>query len=305
MKKRWGFGKIIAVVFGSILGAIVFLVALYIGMYQFVREYMRVRTYINEAKVQQQREDSRQESEREQIEEDREDKNLPKTDSNDKEEDYGYGDWYDGEEYYEIHDAIREDLPYRIGFETYSSAPLDNLSIDIHYPVVTGDESIEAESINHIIQKEIEEVEEYMESVAEWLTDEETFRFEAESYVTYMDEDTLSIIYMEKGLLDGATYETYIISVNIDMKSGMALTNSQLLNIDDAFSIDFRNRCERQNGEIDSLSMYSDQDITTLLTDDASLIIFYTPLGMEVGFNYYYGWVTVTYQDYREYQSHF
>ena len=176
--------------------------------------------------------------------------------------------------------------------------------MEIHYPVVTG-ELIDSESINHIIQKEIEEVEEYMESVSEWISDEESFRFEAESYVTYMDEDILSLIYAEKGLLNGSTYETYIISVNIDMESGMALTNSQMLHIDDAFSIDFRDRCEKQNGKIDSLSMYSDQDITMLLTDDSSLIIFYTPLGMEVGFNYYYGWVTVTYQDYQEYQSHF
>ena len=42
-----------------------------------------------------------------------------------------------------------------------------------------------------------------------------------------------------------------------------------------------------------------------MLNDDDSLIIFYTPLGMEVGFNYYYGWVTVTYKDYQKYKSLF
>lgn len=304
MKKNWSSGKVIAVVLGSIGGAVIFLVSLYIGVHQFTREYGRVVTYINEARIRQQRQENRQDSrekEREKPQREREENYLPYGDTEDGGDDYGYGE----SEYYEIHDAIREDLSYQINFETYSSAPADNLSVEMHYPVISGDETVDCESINHIVQKELDEVKEYMESVSEWISAEENFHFEADSYVTYMDEEVLSIIYMEKGLLDGLTYETYIISVNIDMESGMALTNSQLLNINDTFSIDFRKRCERQNGEIDSLSYYSDQDITTLLTDDSSLIIFYTPLGMEVGFNYYYGWVTVTYQDYQKYQSHF
>ncbi|MCI8613671.1 MAG: hypothetical protein HFJ01_00925 [Lachnospiraceae bacterium] len=308
MKKKWSSGKIVAVVLGSIGGAVIFLVTLYIGVYQFTREYGRVITYIHEAKIRQQREDNlkdRQETEKEKVRREREDDYWYDDGTEDDRDDDGYNYRYGEGEYYEIHDAIREDLSYQINFETYSSTPADNLSVEMSYPVISGDETIDSESINHIMQRELDEVKEYMESVAEWISDEESFYFEAESYVTYMDEDVLSIIYMEEGILDGATYETYIISVNIDMESGMALTNSQLLNINDTFSIDFRKRCERQNGEIDSLSFYSDQDITSLLTDDSSLIIFYTPLGMEVGFNYYYGWVTVTYQDYQDYQSHF
>ncbi len=301
MKNKWSSGKIIAVVLGSIGGSIVFLVALYVGVYQFVKEYMRVKTYINEARIEREREDDFQEEDREREERGREVPDWPEDETEDDVDDYEYDDG----EYYEIHDAIRKDLSYQITFETYSSTPGDNLFVEMSYPVISGDETIDCERINNLMQRELEEVELYMESVKEWISEEESFRFEAESYVTYMDEDILSIIYMEKGLLDDATYETYIISVNIDMESGMALTNSQLLNIDDKFSIDFRRRCERQNGEIDSLSYYSDQDITTLLTDDSSLIIFYTPLGMEVGFNYYYGWVTVTYQDYQKYQSQF
>ena len=100
---------------------------------------------------------------------------------------------------------------------------------------------------------------------------------------------------------------SYVVSVNIDMESKMALTNSQLLEINDQFSVDFRNRSQEQNGEISYLYNFTDQEITELLTNEESLIIFYTPLGMEVGFNYYYGygWVTVTYKDYKEYQRHF
>ena len=100
-------------------------------------------------------------------------------------------------------------------------------------------------------------------------------------------------------------FRSYIITANVDMENNMALTNSQILDIDDAFSIDFRNRCQKQNGEIEVLSLFTDQDITDLLTNDTSLIIAYTPVGMEIGFNYYYGWVTVTYQDYQKFQNHF
>ena len=42
---------------------------------------------------------------------------------------------------------------------------------------------------------------------------------------------------------------------------------------------------------------------------DMSLIIFYTPLGMEVGFNYQSngssGWITATFNDYAQYKSSF
>ena len=80
----------------------------------------------------------------------------------------------------------------------------------------------------------------------------------------------------------------------------MAMTNTQILKIDDEFTIDFRERCEKQNGEIYGLNYYSDQDITSLMNEESTLILFYTPLGLEVGFNYPDGWVTVTYPDYEE-----
>ena len=112
-------------------------------------------------------------------------------------------------------------------------------------------------------------------------------------------------IFEEYAYLDDEMYESYVVSVNFDMESGMQMTNSQILDIDDEFSIDFRERNERQNGQTDGLEYYSDQDITEMLNDDDYLIIFYTPLGMEVGINYYFGWVTVTYTDYEKFSNPF
>ena len=78
------------------------------------------------------------------------------------------------------------------------------------------------------------------------------------------------------------------------------LENEQMLAIDDAFSVDFRTRSDEQNGEISDLTYMTDQQITQyFLSDD--VIVFYTPKGMEIGFNYENGWVTVTYEEYEQY----
>ena len=82
-------------------------------------------------------------------------------------------------------------------------------------------------------------------------------------------------------------------------------TGSLSLDIDDEFAIDFRKRCEEQNGEINGLNYYSDQQIREYLTNENSLIIFYTPLGMEVGIHYDDGWATVTYKDYEKFTKQF
>lgn len=218
----------------------------------------------------------------------------------------GYGNWGNSE-YYELHDAVREDLSYQVEFDTKTELfnEQGNISLDVIYPVIYSKQEIDVTSANKAVQKELDVLIDYVESVSEWLGEDEFFSFEAESYVTYMDEEILSIAYVESSYINGEAYENYIVSVNIDMESQMKLTNTQILNVNDDFSVEFRNRCEKQNGEIASLYSYSDQDITQLLTTEENLIIFYTPLGMEIGFNYYYGWVTVTYPDYQQYQRKF
>ena len=44
----------------------------------------------------------------------------------------------------------------------------------------------------------------------------------------------------------------------------------------------------------------TDQEITDHF-NSSNIIVFYTPKGMEIGFNYEEGWVTVTYEEYDEY----
>lgn len=310
MNKKWSSGKIVAVIFGSIGGIVILLMVFAISLFQLLQNpwlFPDTRNKDRKESVQASRQEEKDRKDSEERESDREDSDMDREDDTEGSERFKE-EWQnqDEGEYYDFHNAIQRDLSYQIEFRSYKNIIGDNRNItcETSYPVVTGRNAEELEGVNNAIYKEVQAIEDYGQSVTDWLSDSKEFSFETESYVTYMDENILSIIYVEYGYLDDEVYESYVIPVNIDMKSKMALTNSQILEIDDAFSIEFRERCEKQNGEIRFFSSFSDQDFTYLLTDEDSLIIFYTPMGMEVGFNYYYGWVTVTYKDYQKYQSH-
>ena len=207
----------------------------------------------------------------------------------------------DVEEYYEFEDDIKADLSYQADKDVIEESEETGIAKMIaERPYVVMEDQVKEDRINGLIKKEMEKVREHIEQIAGELSKENEFQMEVRSYITYMDEETLSIVLEEDGYLDNSFYESRLISLNFDMETGMAMTNTQILKIDDEFTIDFRERCEKQNGEIYGLNYYSDQDITSLMNEESTLILFYTPLGLEVGFNYPDGWVTVTYPDYEE-----
>lgn len=318
MKNKWGPGKITATVFGGIGAGILLIVSLFASMGQMARNIRLIDRVLFGADAI--------------VEED--DRDLAdalddwKDSAQEDDEWSGEGDsrwddddwylWQDEEEppekgsqqedngqYYEFHDAIRKDLSYQVKLEKFADFAdgSTNAMAGGEYAVVTCEDKDKEKRINKALYQEIDEVYDYVARTGQEIDDDQFFLFEVDSYVTYMDEDVLSVAYVEYGYLDDDTYESYVISVNLDMESGLAMTNSQILNIDDDFSIEFRERTIEQNGENDSLDYYTDQEITEMLNDDDYLIIFYTPLGIEVGFNYYYGWVTVTYTDYEGYMN--
>lgn len=207
----------------------------------------------------------------------------------------------DVEEYYEFEDDIKADLSYQVDKDVIEESEETGIAKMIaERPYVVMEDQVKEDRINGLIKKEMEKVREHIEQIAGELSKENEFQMEVRSYITYMDEETLSIVLEEDGYLDNSFYESRLISLNFDMETGMAMTNTQILKIDDEFTIDFRERCEKQNGEIYGLNYYSDQDITSLMNEESTLILFYTPLGLEVGFNYPDGWVTVTYPDYED-----
>ena len=83
--------------------------------------------------------------------------------------------------------------------------------------------------------------------------------------------------------------------------SFLALDNAAILDMDDEFAVDFRMRSKVQNGEVSALEYLTDQEVAYYLTHGSTGIIFFTPLGMEIGLNYGENYVTVTYKDYKEF----
>lgn len=301
MKKKWTPGKIVAAVFGGIGACIVLIVSLYASLRPLTASIKLLDRFLYGS---QEEHYEKAELLTEVPEDDPVDEVMPDEETVDEEttdDDRSTKKKSAGkDQYYEFHNEISSDLSYQIDIEEFAqfAEGSSNVMAGGNYPKVVCEDKKKEERVNNVIYREIASIFEHLEYVGQELDEETFFLYEVESYVTYMDEDTLSVAYVEYGYLDDETFESYVISVNVDMESGLAMTNSQMLNIDDDFSIDFRERTERQNGSNEMLDYYSDQEITQLLNDEDSLIIFYTPLGMEVGFNFYYGWVTVTYPDY-------
>lgn len=263
MKGKWSPGKVTALVLGGTAAGMLLLAAFWIEMAQLLNGMRLLRMARDRAGYEQSKE-REQESPDDGFESYEEAE--PFEDIPDKP--YGEEIIPENTDYYEFHDAVRQDLSYQIAFESYADVfGSENAILSIEYPVVLGEKQEDLEGVNHAIQREVEELKEYVESVSEEIDEETSFFFETESYITYMDEALLSVAYVEYGYLDGEFYESYVVSVNIDMESKMALTNSQLLEINDQFSVDFRNRSQEQNGEISYLYNFTDQEITELLTN--------------------------------------
>ncbi|MCM1386701.1 MAG: hypothetical protein NC231_05205 [Bacillus sp. (in: Bacteria)] len=214
---------------------------------------------------------------------------------------YGYYDDYDDDEYYTLHDDIKENLSYAIEWEYYEYEPDDSdVIIVIDYPVVVGNRVPNLDRINEVLADEVAVFTEYYEDeYANYMYGEDSYFYAtATGYVTYMSEDVLSVVFSETIYSD--YYDSiYCYSINIDMRDGIIMDNTDIITVDDDFSVDFRYRSDRQNGN--AVEWASDQEITEFLTSPENLIIYYVPQGMEIGFNYDEGWITVTYHDYEDF----
>ena len=223
-----------------------------------------------------------------------------------------YDDWDDWDDYdddsmyYDLHDDIRTDLSYSVDIEYFEyDTDNDNVDIWVEYPVIEGDNVPNLDKLNEAFRDETDMLTELFEDeYKDYLTDDDSY-FMAYSvgYVTYMDEEKMSVVFDER-IYSDYYMDVYLYCINIDMENGVIMDNEHILSIDDDFSVDFRERNDIQNGEIDYLTRLTDQEITKHF-NSPGVIVFYTPMGMEIGFNYDEGWVTVTYEDYKQYLNVF
>lgn len=236
----------------------------------------------------------------------------------DYDDDYDYSDYFSDDDfydydyfddaeyddrYYNLHNEIRSDLSYQVELEEFEyESDYENALIIANIPIVSGENVPNLDNINADIREEVDEMtalfeEEYESHIKE--SEDNYFMASLVGYVAYMDEDKLSIAWQEEMYSD-RDGGVYLRSINVDMKNGVVLDNEGILAIDDEFSVEFRQKSDEQNGEISYLTYMTDQQITDYFKSD-DIIVFYTPKGMEIGFNYEEGWVTVTYEEYEQY----
>ncbi len=215
-----------------------------------------------------------------------------------------YGFTPEDDYYKELRTVLREDLSYSVAFETASYKDgNDNAEVFCEYPVLGGDIP-NRDYLNDLIYTEYTYYVEFYEQNLQGKMDSDAFyNCVLQGYVTYMDEDKLSIVFGED-ISSSYYYLNTLFCINIDVKNGTVLNNTEIIDATDKFSIDFRIRESEQN-QSDTLDWYTDQQLTEMLNDSVGLIVFYTPLGLEVGINHDYGWSTATYKDYEQYLKSF
>ncbi|NLL80201.1 MAG: hypothetical protein GX234_10555 [Clostridiales bacterium] len=228
--------------------------------------------------------------------------------------DYDFDDWDDEHEnddaygvtpdalyYKELTDCIDYDVDYDFSYESYAyydeeDVP-DCLEFYVYYVKLKGEQIPNLDDINA-----------QLEYYAKWYVDNYAMELAEEgeecyvsvyAYVTYNDEQKASIVLSETVETE-KSYYTGLYPINIDLVNGTILQNSDMIQIDGEFAKEFRKKSIIQNG--DDFPDISDEEIYDYLTDEDTLILFYTPVGLEVGINIddgYYGWITVTYKDYQ------
>lgn len=192
-----------------------------------------------------------------------------------------------------ITDYIRYDLSYSVSFLEYSD---DEGNVECFYPYLKGDQDF-IPYFNQAFYMIAEGSEE--------LADEYDCQASSIAYVTYMDEEVLSVVFIEMYTFDdGSNYED-ILCYSFDMQSG-ELLEFALKDTSDDFIEKLKSRCMEESTSDASylFTEYSNEELRDILTNEEySLVAFYTPLGMEIGITYEGYWCCATFKDYEQYIS--
>lgn len=211
--------------------------------------------------------------------------------------------------YYEgLTECIDESVDYSFRHESFDyteeeGAPY-NTNITVDYIQLSGDNIPNLATINEQIEYySLWLAKDYYEQYTASMGKDAQYYLNVRSYVTYNDERQASIVLDETLSMEASGFID-LVSINVDLMNGRVIDNDEVLNINDSFIEEFKERNARQNTS--DLEGMDDEDLYNLLRDPDQLILFYTPMGLEVGFNYitnsgYSGWVTVTYKDYDRY----
>ncbi len=220
--------------------------------------------------------------------------------SNYEEDGFNYEDGFyqptpEDDYYLELADAIRDDLSYSVDFVDYEVSDAEyNVDIWVQYVEVSDDIPF-ADEINEQLKDGAMYYAQQFDSMSAV-----DLQLTSLSYVTYMDENTLSVVVDERySYEDYMQYDLYC--MNFDLTTGALLYNTEIIDVDNSLAKAFRKQSEYQNGITSSVDDYTNEEIEEFLADEDSLILFYSPVGLEIGYNHPEGWVTATFKNYEEY----
>ncbi len=217
-----------------------------------------------------------------------------------------YGDYYDDSEdyepseddayYKEIVDDINEDAAYTIDWLTesrWASADDDTTGYYVTYPELRAkdaDSTADYSAINAAVKRAAEQYSDSYVNFPDGIT--------TSGYVTYMDDQEISVVFQHRlSGEDGALPK--LTALNFRIETGEQIAPSEMIDIDEELVMRFRAQDQTQNGGVDFVTNSTDEELLKLLSDPQESAYFYSPVGLEVGFNYESeeygkGWVSVT-----------
>lgn len=213
---------------------------------------------------------------------------------------FGYGDPYtyddygyyipdaDDEYYQEITDATELGLSYGVTWKSVSMRPDDpdnSCTYDCVYPVLTGEDTVKLERMNDRIEQMVCSYQDTYETYEDGVS--------SDAYVTFMDEEKVSVV-VKHELNTNGQWLPRIDALTFRMDTGELISHGEMQEVDDELVRQFRARDSRQNGTVEFVEQLSDEELKAYLADEEKSVMFYTPVGLEIGFNYDGGWVTVT-----------
>jgi hypothetical protein len=180
-----------------------------------------------------------------------------------------------------------------------------DIEIVCHYFALSDTGLPNEDELNKEIFKASAKIADLAEDSLYYTSDSYSIYAENKAYITYMDENVLSIAfyptaYQQSDYDDsGYSLESYLNSINIDMTTGRILKATEEFDFTGDFYQTFKDKCNTQNGV--PINYYSDDELKDIFkTDDVFWV--YTPIGLEVGINRpsYMGWSTCTFLDYTD-----
>ena len=181
--------------------------------------------------------------------------------------------------YREITDCTRTDLEYGISWIVDSITPDDDEDYCTYYatyPLLKGGDGA-YDSINEEITGKALQ---YKEAYTDYPGGCSTY-----GYVTYMDEEMISIVFQHSLYGDQGTLPR-VSALTFDLETGELLEPGEMITVDEELVMRFRSQNQTQNGAVAYLDNLSDEAFLSILNDPDQSFYFYSPVGLEAGFNY-------------------